>query len=153
MEQLPIILREKKMTLIIGVINIVIFTILLIGAAMVWFNEREQDMLMLAGAFLIFWCMGAYAVLEYFRHRIIIDEEKVKYISTLGLVKEIKIKDIGNITYPYSGLIKMCKIFDKAGKLIISFELIMMNSFEALEYLNKATGLNKIEEDEEATEE
>lgn len=148
MNELPIIVREKKITLIIGIFNIVIFSIMLVGTGAILIDELDNEILILAIGSLIFWLMGIYAVVEYYRHRIVIDSEKVQYINVWGKIKEIKIQDIGKITYPYSGFIKMCKIFDKNDKLIISFELVMVNSYEALQYLNKAAGFEKDEADE-----
>lgn len=128
--------RERKFVLIIGILDIVVFSFFYMMAFFSSFHDADlTSMLLFSLLFAPFICLGIYMILTYFRKRIVFYHNEFTVQKAFTKVKHYHYCDIERIVIVPAPAQVHYILYNSPSKRIIAFEENMNGCYDALELL------------------
>ena len=131
-----VIVRDRKITLLLGVMVSIIFGIFTYYSVEERFRDQEMVMLLVCSAvFGSGMLFGVYLLWGYFRRRLVFDGHTVTYIPAAGRKRVFSCSEIAKLQMIVGSGVLRYQILDRDGKVLALFGNYMENCDRAVHFL------------------
>ena len=128
--------KENKVPLTVGIIEIVTFGTIILAFVCQAIEEKDNVLMLITflcfGPFIL---LGLYMILDYWKRRLILDGSMVCYVSVIKRKKHFYLNDIDKVKLFQKGTNVQYRIYGIDGEFLASFEGSMIHSEQLIERL------------------